>query len=282
MIPTPLIDADRIKLLLLAAAFAVTGCEAQNIIVMPPGFRPDHYDKIAVIVEDLTAHDHQTKQRIEEQVRGQFNQVLLSKGYRVATRSDIDAALEEIKFASTTLTENNAAVIGKMIAVPAVMIVQTTDVAVETIQDNPGPIYDPKRGFTTQSDRPGDISYQARCEVSARLINVERGEILWQVNGEAQEHTSGARDIGTVFRSAANDAIKRYPPLKPTMTISSKPQGADVLVNGTHRGQTPQEISFDSYDEIHVVIEKPGYHPWKKTLKPMPGGKEAPQLTRMQ
>ena len=88
----------------------------------------------------------------------------LRKGYRVSDRSDVDRVLQEIHFQQSGLTdEAGASRLGKMLNVEAVLIVKV--MPGKTIYHSEGPF-------------SANRYYNATCDVSARLVSVERAEVL--------------------------------------------------------------------------------------------------------
>ncbi len=49
--------------------------------------------------------------------------------------------------------------------------------------------------------------------------------------------------------------------------ITSDPPGADVVVDGIYRGATPLELKLPAR-AVELLIERPGYLPWKRTVLP--------------
>lgn len=120
-------------------------------------------EKLAVLAQE----DHTTPglRRIMED---RFISGLLSKGYAVASRSDMDIILREIQFQRSGLTDADAARIGKMLNVPAVLVVSVTNL----------------------QKRYHGGTYSTTASMSARLVSVETAEILW-VNSASHSPSMG-------------------------------------------------------------------------------------------
>lgn len=157
-------------IILVLAAMTFSGCS--TIFTPPPHPRPywqaaegattQNIPKIAVIVIDQSQRLYGQNEAIPREVEDKFIEQLLGKGYRVADRSDVAQVINEIRFQHEGLTESDAARLGKMLNVPAVLVVtiEGINVALESTAIN---------GLTI---------YSVRTSVSARLIGVESAEVL--------------------------------------------------------------------------------------------------------
>ena len=59
-------------------------------------------------------------------VKDEFLQVLIEKGYSLVSRSDMASVMKEQTFQRSGVTEDNAAALGKLLNVPAVLVVRIT------------------------------------------------------------------------------------------------------------------------------------------------------------
>ena len=102
---------------------------------------------------------------------------LLNKGYQVASRSDVQQVMEELRFQDSSLTERSIAKIGRMLNVSAMLIVSVTDL-------------DHGRQYHNSD------SYVSAA-LGARLIGVERAEFLWggRCSGTGAQVGSTLEDI---------------------------------------------------------------------------------------
>ena len=105
-------------------------------------------------------------------VEDDFMRELLVKGYQVPSRSDIDTVLKELRLQHSDITDQNAAEIGKILNVPAILIISITQ-------------YEKYKYQTDPFSSPQDF---ARLTLGARLIDVEKSEVLWvgSIFGDAQ------------------------------------------------------------------------------------------------
>jgi hypothetical protein len=56
-----------------------------------------------------------------------------------------------------------------------------------------------------------------------------------------------------------------------TVVVKSSPDGADIRVDGKYVGSTPSTLRLAPGDHS-VVIEKPGYRQWQRTMSLSAGG----------
>jgi len=128
-----------------------------------------------------------------------FTKHAFQKGYRVSDRSDVDRVLQEIRFEQSGLTENDAARLGQMLNVPAVLLVTVTGMNV-TGQPN---------GFIINGVT--QYNYTSRCGMSARLIGVESAEVLGICEYGAATPTSQPRDYGAAIVLASEQIADAMP-----------------------------------------------------------------------
>jgi len=173
---------------------------AENVTAA--NFDPKSVQKIAVLVQAPTRHN--LPREADRMIEDEFISVILGKGYSVASRSDVDAIAREIKFQQSGMTENDAARIGKMLNVPAVLLVNVTDYAVERTKNAP---------LTALLLSPKGISFfETRAVVGARLISVEKGEILWLgKHGASTTSTEHQGEGSRVLRYVARVVADSFP-----------------------------------------------------------------------
>lgn len=128
-------------------------------------FNPQTVTKLVVLVAN--ERNYRVPRQADRLIEDEFIPVLLGKGYSIASRSDVKAIREELRFQRESgLTDEDASRIGKMLNVPAVLIVSITQY--ETGRTRPV-----KLGTRSYS------YYVTHAAMGARLISVETGEILW-------------------------------------------------------------------------------------------------------
>jgi uncharacterized lipoprotein YajG len=174
------------KIILVAASiFLFAGCNLLQPPPLPPpppaawnaapGFSPDSINKTAIFVDGGDA--------FATEIEDAFITAAFRKGYRVSDRSDVDKVLQEIRFQQSGLTESDAARLGKMLNVPAVLIVKI-------------------RGAGVNSQQTGLIlnnqvqyNYVAWCEMSVRLISVEKAEVLGLADYGSRRYTDSRQNV---------------------------------------------------------------------------------------
>ena len=112
-----------------------------------PGFNTQGLDKIAILVE-------KGGEIPDRMIEDEFISALLRKDYTIAARSDTQAVLKEMQFQKSGVTDDDAVKLGKVLNVQAVLIVSVTSLKVNKKK-------------------------RLECGLDARLIGVERSEMLW-------------------------------------------------------------------------------------------------------
>ena len=127
-------------------------------------------------------------------VEDAFIQVLLQKEYGLVSRTDLQSIAKEQRFQQSGLTEDNAVAVGKLLNVPAVLMVSITDFGADPVA---GPA--------------GRSSHIARASLAARLIDVGSGEVLW-VHSDLGVMTGNMKgDETNVLNSTAKDVVNFFP-----------------------------------------------------------------------
>lgn len=120
---------------------------------------------------------------------------LMQKGYTLASRHDMEALTREMQFQNSGLTQADAARLGRLLNVPAILLVEVT--------------YLSNNGNAFSGYQPPAAS------LSARLIQVESGEILWASSASYQAPSSASGNssfyanvqVGPRFGYGYNPAI---------------------------------------------------------------------------
>jgi hypothetical protein len=177
---------------------------AANAFLTPKPIGPNSLPKLAVIMVGTANRgrlsagqrdsDPQTDQ--QRQVEDTFVQVLVDKGYRLVSRSDVQALLKEQQFQNSGLTEDNAVAVGKFLNVPAVLLVKVTDFGADSHH---------VRGV----NRDGFIS---RASLGARLVDVGRGEIWWAHGQWMSREIASRGDANKLLDIVAKDVVDFFPP----------------------------------------------------------------------
>jgi hypothetical protein len=171
-------------------------------------FGPKSVNKLAIITLDgkplaapkgpNAARPQSDQQRLVEDA---FIQVLLQKGYSLVSRSDLQSIVKEQQFQRSGLSEDNAVAVGKLLNVPAVLVVRITDYATEPVQN---PMAKNKNASLT------------RTAMAARLIDVSNGEILWTHGEWSSRETTAKSDASDLLDTVAKDVVNFFPPAAET------------------------------------------------------------------
>jgi hypothetical protein len=155
----------------LLAMVAVAGCassQAESQAVA--GYNFGEIDKIAIV--EVTGRVY--GDAVKNQISNLFTIELMKKGYKFIERKDIKALLKEQEFqASDVTTEVGAARVGKILNVPAVMLIEI-----------------PKYG-------------DGKMEMSAKIVDVEDATILWIGTGSGNT----GKALSTFVGAAAGAAL---------------------------------------------------------------------------
>jgi len=153
-------------------------------------------------------------------LEGCFSKVLRGRGYDVPTRLDIEAIQREIGFQlDSGLVDRAAAKFGRLHNVRAVLVVRLLRLRVDAVH---------KRGnnYTTRL-----AGYQSDCLLAARLLDIERAEVLWQ----------GSYLLSRQFSPTGKSGIGRGDPPVPDQLLA---EGCKALARELPRGgaarKTPQ------------------------------------------
>lgn len=157
-----------------------TGVASPAFLAAPPA-------KVAVVVERSSGTRFSPRD-----VEDVITTGLMSKNYTVASRSDVETITKEIGFQHSGFTDRDAAEIGRMLNVPAVMIVTVKSLKVNR-----------HRGASKVDGSMG-----------ARLISVAGGEVLWinSVNHSPWYYASGNTDPGPAVQAMAAALVNSFPP----------------------------------------------------------------------
>jgi PEGA domain len=159
------------------------------------------------------------------------------------------------------------------------------------------------RRFETAADSKGRNYYQVAM-VDVRAVDIDGRVVLnKQIKGQVPV-ASSAKFSGPMNEpeslavwqalSTASGLLKKYlddnpdlraiPKQSPTneinaldITIDSTPAQADIIVDGTFRGTTPQVIALPA-KEITITIERQGFQPWSRKVIPVSGMRIQPAL----
>ena len=136
---------------------------------MAPGFDFSSISKVAVLDPSGDVYG----ETVKNQIADLFNMELMRKGYDCVERTEIKKLLDEQDFQASDVTSNaDVARIGEILNVPVVMMVNI-----------------PK--------------FESKFEVTAKLVRVEDGKILWIGEGSG----STGKGLSTIVGAAAGAAL---------------------------------------------------------------------------
>ena len=220
-------------------------------------FDPKTLVKLAVLVavEEGRRNPQTNQQRV---VEDEFIKTLIGKGYSIVSRSDMKLVTREQQLQKSGLTDDNAVAIGKLLNVPAVMVVRITEAGIEN-----------QRGPAAK--RPVTV---ARAALSARLMSVENGLILW--TGTHLESGVGRSDVlagvADVARTLAGSFPDHDPATAPSRTRADKDSANDssfdpkalaklavIMAEGGPQRNNQSDLQRLVEDEFVQVFMRKGY-----------------------
>jgi len=219
-----------LSLFLTTTALGLVGCgtsrptggdetpQAQS--TRSPGFRPQAHEKIAVLVRENADLYYRREDGMRQRVEDAFEQAAARKGCRLATRSQVEAIKEEINFESDTpWTASGGAEPGHLYNVSALLIASINEVHKLDRPSRTSKVPDPDRdGFFGKLldnilDAAPRETHYSEANVSAELISVREGEVLWSgsYTGAVQihEHQPKSKAIPTVSQVVARSLPPR-------------------------------------------------------------------------
>jgi len=133
-------------------------------VTTAPTFNPANYPILGVYLENLSGE--RVEQGVLRGVEDEFMRAILTHGYSLAARSDIDRVLKEQRLQSSGITEEAIARVGRLLNVPAIVLITVN--GIDTSNISPPAFNDPNARYS-----------RTRVSMSARMIMAERAEVLW-------------------------------------------------------------------------------------------------------
>lgn len=132
----------------------------------------------------------------------------LSRGYRLAARSDIDHLLKEMSMQLSSLTsDQGAAKIGRMLNADAVLVIRLNQ-AMRIVEQSTS------YGYERQSAGASEVSGIA-IDVALRLVGVEPGEALWVGSQNVAGIFKGYFTLDGACADVARNIAERIPKRTP-------------------------------------------------------------------
>jgi hypothetical protein len=200
------------------------GCSAsKGESVMQAGYDPIRVEKVAVV--EVTGRV--SGETVKNQISDFFVMELLKKGYTPVERRHVQALLKEQEFqASDITTDEGAARAGRILNVPAVLVV--------------------------------NITYKESMNMTAKMIDVEDGSILWMGTGSGTTGKTAATILGAAAGAAAGVLVAGD-------ETDDKVIGG--VIGGVLGGVAGHALSPQQAEQVQKVI--------KKVCKDLPSVKSA-------
>jgi hypothetical protein len=152
---------------------------------------------------------------VKDQVGSMFTMELMKRGYTVIERAQVQSILKEQEFqASDVTTDQEVARAGRVLNVPAVMVI-------------------------------GIPKYKEKMEMTAKMIEVETGTILWIGNGSG----STGKTLSTIVGAAAGAAIG---------AVAAGGDSSDRVIGGVAGGVlggvAGNALSPDQFEQVRKVV----------------------------
>ncbi len=198
----------------LMAALLVAGCaSSQGEGYAAAGFNFASLDKIAIV--EVTGRVY--GDTVKNQISNMFAQELMKRGYTVVERSQIQSILKEQEFQASDITTNEgAARAGKVLNVPAVLMIDI-----------------PK--------------YKEKMEMTAKLVDVENGTILWIGTGSGSTGKGLATIAGAIGGAALGAAVAGG---------DSSDRVVGGVIGGVVGGVAGNALSPDQVKQVRKVVDK--------------------------
>lgn len=198
---------------LLAFSMCVGGCaSSEGESYALAGYDFGRLDRVAIV--EVTGRVY--GDAVKNQIGNMFVMELMKRGYGVVERTEVQAVLKEQEFQASDITsDQDAARAGQILNVPAVILVSI-----------------PK--------------YKEKMEMSAKMIEVETGTVLWIGNGAG----STGKTLATIGGAIAGAAIGA--------TVAggdSSDRVAGGVIGGVAGGVAGYALSPDQVKQVRKVVK---------------------------
>ncbi|MCF7974018.1 MAG: CsgG/HfaB family protein [Phycisphaerae bacterium] len=158
----------------LTAVLMVSGCASQRgESFVLPGYDFSSVAKVAVLAPTGTVYN----EAVKNQIANMFQMELMRKGYACVERTEIQRVLKEQEFQASGITSDvEAAQAGRILNVPVVMIVSVPE-------------------------------FKEKISVTAKLVRVEDGIILWAGDGSGSTGKTASTFLGAAIGAAAGAVL---------------------------------------------------------------------------
>ncbi|MDH7599750.1 MAG: CsgG/HfaB family protein [Sedimentisphaerales bacterium] len=204
-----------ITILTLTAALMAAGCSSERAESVA-GVDADlsKYDSVAIV--DISGAVY--GDAVKNQISDFFAMELMRKGYRVVERARVQKLLEEQKFQASDLTSNEgAARAGRILNVPAVLMVSI-------------PKYE-----------------NERLSMTAKLIDVEQGNIIWIGEGSGTTGKTMSTIVGAAAGAILGGAVAGN---------DSSDRTIGAIAGGVLGGVAGNALSPEMEEQVKKVVQK--------------------------
>ncbi len=211
----------------------------------------------------------------------------IGKDFRIIERQRLDQMLVEGEFANKSMLvdEDTAFRLGQVLGANTVVLG-----SIRSINEERKTF----RGYGISTE-----NVEVTGKINIRVIDLESMEILKSRTFEDTVQFSasnyGGHDasdtsqavIEAVMKQVAEDEefLESVAGLEDSaesalveVNISSRPEGADVLINGEYVGNTPLALPLAAGEPVTLTLNLPGHRSWENTLRPRAGMSLSPTL----
>jgi hypothetical protein len=166
-------------------------------------YAPEKYARVATFaIPEQPGINPGLLRRVEDD----FTMKIITKGYSVVSRSDVDRVMREIGFQTSGLTDptQKAAQMGKILNVPGIVLISVNHVQERqhVIPASSGSYRDKKGRFRSYESGPA-VTTISSAAVSARLIDVSTTDVLWM----GQASSGGGENPLSVLQSSFGEGM---------------------------------------------------------------------------
>jgi hypothetical protein len=198
----------------LLAALVVGGCATgKGESYSRAGFNFATLDKVAVL--DVTGAVR--GDAVKNQIADFFNMELLKRGYTPVEHAEVQKVLKEQEFqASSVTSDQDAAKAGHILNVPAVLLINIP-------------------------------TYKEEINMTAKMINVEDGSILWLGSGSGTTGKTFSTILGAAAGAAAGAVVAGG---------DTRDRVAGGIIGGVLGGVAGQALSPQQAEQVQKIIKK--------------------------
>ena len=198
----------------LLAGLMISGCATgKGESYSRAGFNFSTLDKVAVLeVSGAVRGD-----AVKNQIGDFFSMELVKRGYTAVERAQVQALLKEQEFQSSGVTsDEDAAKAGHVLNVPAVLLINIP-------------------------------TYKEEINMTAKIVSVEDGSILWIGNGSGSTGKTFSTILGAAAGAAAGAVIAGG---------DTRDRVAGGIIGGVLGGVAGQALSPQQAEQVQKIIKK--------------------------